>query len=106
MVAVHTRAETIQGRKLFKRGNYMRKYGKFPKISMYLDLDSTILFWKKTKIFLETFSYHEKATKNRAHVWFCTSSLRTPDASAADSAWSQNILVKDNFWHKTKLVLQ
>ena len=27
MVTVHTGAETIQGRKLFKGGNYMRKYG-------------------------------------------------------------------------------
>ena len=26
-VTVHKGAETIQGRKLFKRGNYMRKYG-------------------------------------------------------------------------------
>ena len=28
---------------------------KFPKKN-YLDLDSTILFWKKTKIIMETFS--------------------------------------------------
>ena len=28
MVTVHTGAETIQGRKLFKGGKYMRKYGK------------------------------------------------------------------------------
>ena len=27
LVTVHTGAETIQGRKLFKGGNYMRKYG-------------------------------------------------------------------------------
>ena len=27
MSTVHTGAETIQGRKLFKGGNYMRKYG-------------------------------------------------------------------------------
>ena len=27
-VTVHKGAETIQGRKLFKGGNYMRKYGK------------------------------------------------------------------------------
>ena len=26
-MTVHTGAETIQGRKLFKGGNYMRKYG-------------------------------------------------------------------------------
>ena len=29
----------------------------------YLDLDSTILFWKKTKIFMETLLYCEKATE-------------------------------------------
>ena len=29
MVTVHTGAETIQGRKLFKGGNYMRKYGMY-----------------------------------------------------------------------------
>jgi hypothetical protein len=28
-VTVHKCAETIQGRKLFKGGNYMRKYGKY-----------------------------------------------------------------------------
>jgi hypothetical protein len=28
-VTVHKFAETIQGRKLFKGGNYMRKYGSF-----------------------------------------------------------------------------
>ena len=28
LVSVHTGAETIQGRKLFKGGNYSRKYGK------------------------------------------------------------------------------
>ena len=29
----------------------------------YLYLDSTILFWKKTKIFMETRLYREKATE-------------------------------------------
>ena len=29
MVTVHKCAETIQGRKLFKGGNYMRKYGMY-----------------------------------------------------------------------------
>jgi hypothetical protein len=29
----------------------------------YLYLDSTILFWKKTKIFMEMILYHQKATE-------------------------------------------
>ena len=29
----------------------------------YLFLDSTILFWKKTKIFMETLLYRQKATE-------------------------------------------
>ena len=33
LVTVHTGAETIQGRKLFKGGNYSRKYGKWKKKS-------------------------------------------------------------------------
>ena len=41
MVAVHTGAETIQGRKLFKGGNYMRKYGmSFSKIFILIALGS------------------------------------------------------------------
>ena len=35
---------------------------KFPK-KIYLFLDSTILFWKKTKIFMETLLYRQKATE-------------------------------------------
>ena len=41
-----------------------------------LDLDSTILFWKKTKIYLETFLVHQKAseqygllTKEKKKFW-------------------------------------
>ena len=33
-VTVHKDAETIQGRKLFKGGNYMRKYGNHNKFSV------------------------------------------------------------------------
>ena len=29
----------------------------------YLFFDSTISFWKKTKIFMETLLYHQKATE-------------------------------------------
>ena len=36
-MSVHTGAETIQGRKLFKGGNYSRKYGIFSLLSV-LDL--------------------------------------------------------------------
>ena len=32
LMAVHKCAETIQGRKLFKGGNYMRKYGSFAQL--------------------------------------------------------------------------
>ena len=34
-VTVHKGAETIQGRKLFKGGNYMRKYGMYNENSTY-----------------------------------------------------------------------
>ena len=37
-MTVHTGAETIQGRKLFKDGNYMRKYGISFKISVFSDV--------------------------------------------------------------------
>ena len=40
-------------------GIFLRK---FPK-KIYLHLDSTILFWKETKIFMETILYHQKATE-------------------------------------------
>ena len=33
------------------------------KIDNYLDLDPTILFWKKTKIILDTFLYRESKTE-------------------------------------------
>ena len=36
---------------------------KFPKIIVYMYLNSTIIFWKETKIFMETLIYREKATK-------------------------------------------
>ena len=32
-------------------------------IDNYLDLDPTILFWKKTKIILDTFLYRESKTE-------------------------------------------
>ena len=32
----------------------------------YLFFDSTISFWKKTKIFMEMLLYHQKATEKRA----------------------------------------
>ena len=45
MVTVHTGAETIQGRKLFKGGNYMRKYG-----STFVVLHLNVL-WENFKQF-------------------------------------------------------
>ena len=39
--------------------------------NIYLYLDSTILFWKKTKIFMETLLYNEKATEK---LGFCQNS--------------------------------
>ena len=32
---------------------------------MYLNLDSTILFWENPKIFMKTLLYHKKATKGQ-----------------------------------------
>ena len=42
-------------------GIFLRKFPKENIYSMYLD--STILFWKKTKILMETLLYHQKATE-------------------------------------------
>ena len=41
MVTVHKGAETIQGRKLFKGGNYMRKYG-IRKKSLYFKVQTRL----------------------------------------------------------------
>jgi hypothetical protein len=35
LVTVHTGAETFEGRKLFKGGNYLQKYGRFNVMSQY-----------------------------------------------------------------------
>ena len=47
-VTVHKGAETIQGRKLFKGGNYMRKYG----IWLVIFQNSTILYFFDLPYFL------------------------------------------------------
>ena len=59
-VTVHKGAETIQGRKLFKGGNYRRKYGMYKFIVVYrcpLLATAAQLSWGRYVIPFETLSY-------------------------------------------------
>ena len=55
LVTVHTGAETIQGRKLFKGGNYMRKYGICFLSLHILSKSSWLIWWLKKKRFCSRF---------------------------------------------------
>ena len=49
-VTVHKCAETIQGRKLFKGGNYRRKYGRFTVKTTSLIEAPTNIWQQQTKV--------------------------------------------------------
>ena len=61
-VTVHKCAETIQGRKLFKGGNYMRKYGTYILIFAYAKLlEFSVFLW-----YLGYTTFH----MNKVHVYY------------------------------------
>ena len=47
-ITVHKGAETIQGRKLSKGGNYMRKYGMYLAFTLQMSSDIACDHWKST----------------------------------------------------------
>ena len=58
---------TLVGRWAYTMGHFLNKSDKLhqTRSNNYLDLDSTILFWKKTKKSLETSFYYEKVTEKK-----------------------------------------